>query len=210
MKSILRKILGTKRKDEAITIVSGLPRCGTSVMMQMLEAGGMSIVTDNIRKPDEDNPRGYYEFEKVKKIEEDTSWLDRCHGKAFKMVSMLLYHLPRDKEYKVIFMEREMEEMLASQRVMLERLRRKGSNLGDEEMSEKYKKHLGHVKEWLASQGNIDVIYVSYNDIIECPYENAKVVSQFLGGWLDAEEMARVVEKSMYRQRKEKNASMLH
>ncbi len=210
MKSILKKILGPKGKDEAITIVSGLPRSGTSMMMQMLEAGGMPIVTDNIRKPDEDNPRGYYEFEKVKKIEEDTSWLDSCHGKAFKMVSMLLYHLPRDKEYKVIFMKREMEEMLASQRVMLDKLRRKGSDLGDEEMSEKYEKHLRHVKEWLASQSNMDVVYVSYNDIIERPYEKAKVVSQFLGGWLDTEEMARVVEKSMYRQRKDKNTSMLH
>ena len=110
------------RNKKEIIVVSGLPRSGTSMMMQMLEAGGLPIVTDHIRKADEDNPRGYYELEKVKKIKEDPSWLADCHGKAFKMVSALLYFLPKSRKFKVIFMKRNIEEMLASQRLMLMRL----------------------------------------------------------------------------------------
>lgn len=111
--AIFKKILATKKEDDNILIVSGLPRCGTSMMMQMLEAGRIPIVTDHIRKADEDNPRGYYEFEKVKKIKENASWLESCYGRIFQMVSALLYYLPNDKRYKVIFMRRKMEEMLA-------------------------------------------------------------------------------------------------
>ena len=90
--------------DQIIKIVSGLPRSGTSLMMQMLDSGGMEVVTDNIRTADVDNPKGYYEFERVKKIKEDSSWLKDTRGKVFKMVSMLLYDLPSDEEYKIIFM----------------------------------------------------------------------------------------------------------
>ena len=171
-------------------------------MMQMLEAGGIPVVTDNIRKADKDNPRGYYEFEKVKKIKEDDSWLEDCHGKAFKMVSELLHHLPGDKKYKVIFMRRNMEEMLASQKSMLDRLGREGANVSAEKLAELYKKHLRNVEDWLEKQGNIDVIYVMYNAILERPHENARMVSQFLGGRMDAEKMSAVVQESLYRQRK--------
>ncbi len=201
MKMIFSKILGRKKENNIITIVSGLPRSGTSMMMQMLEAGGISIVTDNIRKTDEDNPRGYYESEKVKKIKEDVSWLDDCHNKAFKMVSELLHHLPQEKKYKIIFMKRDMEEMLASQRTMLDRLGRKGASVSSEKMAELYEKHLRNVENWLAKQNNIDVLYVKYNEVIDNPEENAKVVSQFLGDRLNIEKMASVVEKSLYRQR---------
>ena len=98
----------TKQRNKVITIVSGLPRSGTSMMMRMLEAGGMEIVVDNIRKADEDNLHGYFEYEKVKKIKEDSSWLDNTQGKVFKMVSMLLYDLPSDRSYQLIFMKRNM------------------------------------------------------------------------------------------------------
>ncbi|HLB25802.1 MAG TPA: adenylyl-sulfate kinase, partial [Nitrospirota bacterium] len=101
-----------------VTIVSGLPRTGTSLMMKMLEAGGMPVVTDSIRGADVDNPNGYYEFEKVKEIKKDKAWLMDARGKAFKMVSMLLPDLPREFRYKVVFMEREMSEVLASQKKM--------------------------------------------------------------------------------------------
>ena len=100
-------------------------------MMKMLEAGGMDVVVDHIRKADEDNPLGYYEFEKVKRIKEDASWLDDTRGKVFKMVSMLLYDLPADRQYRVIFMKRKMAEMLASQRRMLDRKGSRGA-AGDE------------------------------------------------------------------------------
>jgi hypothetical protein len=201
MRSILKKLFGTKRKDTLITIVSGLPRSGTSLMMQMLEAGGMPVVIDNIRKPDDDNPRGYYEFEKVKKVKEDVSWLEDCYGKAFKMVSMLLYDLPPEKHYRIIFMKRDMKEVLASQRLMLERMGKPGRK-PEEGMLEKYEKHLSHLEGWLAKQGNIEVVFKSYNDIIEQPLEHARQVNEFLGGGLDTEKMASVVEGSLYRQKK--------
>ncbi len=206
MKSIFKKFFKTEEKDDFITIVSGLPRSGTSMMMQMLEAGGLGIVTDNIRKPDEDNPRGYYEFERVKKIKEDKSWLDECRGKAVKMVSMLLYDLPLEKKYKIIFMKREMEEMLASQRVMLERLGQKGGDVSDEEMGKKFEKHLRQVEEWLAKQENIDVLYVKYNDVLNDSQKYAEMVSKFLGRNLNVEKMANVIERSLYRQRKDNGA----
>ncbi len=202
MNLILNKILRIKKQNKFITIVSGLPRSGTSMMMQMLEAGGMQIATDHIRKPDEDNPKGYYEFEKVKKIKKDTSWIDNCYGKAFKMVSMLLYDLPADKIYKVIFMKRNMEEILKSQKVMLERLGKIQSNISDDEMADKYKKHLQELKYWLVKQSHIDLIYINYIDVIRNPPDIAKNVNQFLGNWLNVDEMIRVLDKSLYRQRK--------
>src|SRR5438132_3246059 len=110
--------------DSAIIIVSGLPRSGTSLMMQMLDKGGVEVVTDHVRTPDIDNPRGYYEFEKAKKIKEDASWLPEMRGKAFKMVSQLLYALPPTEQYRIIFMERNLDEILLSQEKMLKRLGR--------------------------------------------------------------------------------------
>jgi len=187
--------------DSIITIVSGLPRSGTTLMMRMLEAGGIEIVKDNIRKADEDNPDGYYEFEKVKRIKEDSSWLDSTQGKVFKMVSMLLYNLPTDKNYKVIFMKRNMHEMLTSQRIMLERHGRDKSRANDEEMGRLYDKHLTHIKRWLETQDNMDILYISYNYVIESPRKNAEIVNQFLGNRLDVEKMAKVVDRSLYRNR---------
>src|SRR5690348_9725375 len=122
--------------NSEITIVSGLPRSGTSLMMQMLDKGGLEVVTDNIRIADRDNPRGYYEFEKVKTIKRDTSWLPQTRGKAFKMISQLLYDLPSSEKYRIIFMERDMDEMLVSQEKMLERLGREA--VPREEMKRAY------------------------------------------------------------------------
>ena len=200
MKSNFKKNLFSNRNNDTIVIVSGLPRCGTSMMMQMLEAGGIPIVTDNLRKADEDNPRGYYEFEKAKTIKEDTSWLEGCRGKVFKMVSALLYYLPAGKNYKVIFMRRSLTEMLASQRVMLERLGQ-DDNVSDEVMRQQFEKHLNKVEGWLKSQRNIKVIYVNYNEAIQNPSEYATLVNQFLDERLDTEKMVNIVQTSLYRQR---------
>jgi len=184
---------------KVVTIVSGLPRTGTSLMMKMLEAGGMEVVVDNIRKADEDNPGGYYEFEKVKEIKEDKSWLEQAGGKVFKMVSMLLYDLPADFTYKVVFMEREMGEMLASQRKMLER---KGQDTGAENDAENkrlYEKHLTEIKDWLKGRANINVLYINYNETMADPHKSADAVNGFLGGGLDVGRMAGVLDKSLYR-----------
>lgn len=201
MGSISEKTLAKKGRDNTIVITSGLPRCGTSMMMQMLKAGGMPVMTDHIRMPDKDNPRGYYEFEKVKKIKEDASWLENCHGKAVKMVSALLYHLPTDKNYKVIFMRRKMQEILASQKAMLQRLGQENSDVSDETLAEDFEKHLRGVKDWLARQSNIKVIYINYNEVIQDPYESVRLVARFLGDWLNPDKMSDVVEKSLYRKR---------
>ena len=202
MVSFFKRLFKTKERNDFITVVSGLPRSGTSMMMRMLEAGGMEVMTDNIRKSDKDNPRGYYEYERVKKIKKDAAWLGECHGKAVKIVSLLLYDLPPNRKYKVIFMKRNMEEMLASQRVMLERLEKKEDDTDDQKMAEKFEKHLRQVKVWLNKQGHIDVLYVQYHKVIEDAQNYAKIVNDFLGRELNVEKMAKVVERSLYRQRK--------
>jgi len=187
--------------SQTITIVSGLPRSGTSLMMQVLDRGGMEVVTDNIRTADEDNPRGYYEFEKVKKIKEDSSWLKATRGKVFKMVSMLLYDLPLNEKYQIIFMQRDMDEALASQRKMLKRLNQ-AAGPDDDEMGELLTVHLNKIYNWLEQQ-NIDVLYVSYNDLVTDTLKGAEEVKGFLGTNLDIEKMAEVIDKSLYRNRGE-------
>ena len=183
---------------KTITIVSGLPRSGTSLMMQMLDRGGMEAVTDNVRTADEDNPKGYYEFEKVKKIKEDSSWLKDTRGKVFKMVSMLLLELPSDENYKIIFMQRNMQEVLASQKKMLERLNQ-DTGPDDDEMSELLNAHLNKTYRWLEKQPNIELRYVSYNDLIEDPYGEARAINSLLDLKLDLERMAKVVDRDLYR-----------
>ena len=185
-----------------VTIVSGLPRSGTSMMMKMLEAGGMDVVVDNVRAADEDNPKGYYEFEKVKTITSDASWLDDAQGKVFKMVSMLLKQLPLDKDYKVIFMKRKMEEILASQRQMLIRQGKSDDQVSDKDFGRLFEKHLQEIEKWLATQSNFDILYINYNHAIEHPLQNVNAVNQFLGNILNIEKMLEVVDKALYRQKK--------
>jgi len=188
--------------QKVVTIVSGLPRSGTSLMMKMLESGGMEVLTDNVRQADEDNPKGYYEFERVKQIKEDQAWLEDAAGKAVKMVSALLKHLPGGYSYKVIFMRRKMEEILASQKRMLVRREEPTDKASDEAMAAWFHKHLKQIEPWLAGQPNIDVLYVSYNEILEDPVQQAQRVNQFLGNALDEEKMAGVVDQRLYRQRR--------
>jgi len=188
--------------QKAVTVVSGLPRSGTSLMMKMLESGGMEVLIDNVRQADEDNPKGYYEFERVKQIKQDQAWLEDARGKTVKMVSALLKHLPDGYSYKVIFMRRKMEEILASQKRMLVRREEPTDKASDEAMTVWFHKHLKEVEAWLAAQPNIDVIYVSYNDTLENPVQQAKRVNQFLGNALDEKKMVGVVDPTLYRQRR--------
>jgi hypothetical protein len=187
--------------DTEIIIVSGLPRCGTSLMMQMLANGGLSVVADNIRAADTDNPRGYYEFERVKKIKQDASWLPDARGKAVKMVSKLLYDLPPSERYRIIFMERDMDEMLDSQEKMLTRLGRKAAPR--QEIKSAFTQHLERLFQWLGQQRNIQVIRISYNDLLQRPEEQASIVREFLDCKIDLEQMVRSVDRGLYRNRKE-------
>ena len=189
--------------DKTIYVVSGLPRSGTSMMMKMLEAGGLSPMTDNIRTADDDNLQGYYEFERVKAMKEgDTAWVGDAQGKVIKVISALLEDLPSTYQYKIVFMEREMMEILASQRKMLERRGKPGNPAEDGKFAELYGKHLEKVKSWLAAQPNMSVLYVRYNEMVANPIDYAKKVAEFLGTAVNVEAMENVPQEQFYRQRK--------
>jgi hypothetical protein len=186
--------------DTKITVVSGLPRSGTSLMMQMLHQGGVEVVTDHLRTADTDNPRGYFEFEQVKKIKQDKSWLPATRGKAFKMVSQLLYDLPPGEAYRVIFMDRDLDEVLLSQEKMLTRLGRPAAPR--DQIKRAFDLHLKRLHEWLGEQPNMAVLRVRYGDLVERPEDEAARVGEFLGGAADVARMVGAVDPSLYRNRK--------
>jgi hypothetical protein len=184
-----------------ITIVSGLPRSGTSMMMQMLAAGGLPVLTDGRRGADPDNPRGYYEYEAVKSLARDSSWLAHARGKAVKIVSALLLHLPEDFEYRVIFMNRPMTEVLASQSAMLDRLGHTSPRGDDARFAELFARHLAEVDAVLRGRPKIARLDIDYPTVIDAPLRVAETVSAFLGGGLDAARMAAAVAPELHRQR---------
>lgn len=190
------------KSSEAIAVVSGLPRSGTSMMMKMLEAGGLPALTDAIRTADNDNPKGYYEFERVKQMDKgDTAWLPEARGKVVKVISALLRYLPADYQYRVIFVRREMEEILASQRKMLVNRGEDPDKMDDAQMAALFEKHIKQIETWLASQPNIATHYLHYSDILADPETAAASINTFLGGTLDVEKMALVVDPNLYRNR---------
>ena len=186
---------------EYLTIVSGLPRSGTSMMMKMLEAGGIPVVVDHIRTPDDDNPNGYYEFEAVKKTREDAGWVKAAIGKAVKMVYRLLYDLPAEYEYRVVFMRRHLDEVLASQAVMLERHGQSTPSVQDAKMKELFLSQLAKVEKWLAGQPNFAVLDVDYNQMHADPESQIAALDQFLGGGLNRDAMRAVLNPALYRNR---------
>jgi len=187
---------------QTITIVSGLPRSGTSMMMKMLAAGGLEPLTDSIRAADEDNPKGYFEFERVKQIENDIAWLVDARGRAVKLISALLKHLPPSYNYKVIFMRRAMAEILASQRQMLIRRGEPADVVPDEKMAAMFERHLAQVESWLAAQPNIDTIYISYNEVMKEARPQAESINSFLGGSLNVDAMTEAADRTLYRQKR--------
>lgn len=191
-----------KKQDKTIYIVSGLPRSGTSMMMKMLEAGGLSPVTDNERTADDDNPKGYYEFERVKKMQEgDIAWIKDAPGKVVKVISYLIRHLPPGYEYKVIFMRRAMAEILASQKKMLINRGEPTDKVSDEELTVLYEKHLEQTFAWINDNKNFSCLQVDYNRLLKDPEPIVKQLASFLGGKVDLEKMAEVVDPKLYRQR---------
>ena len=192
-----------KRKyGESVVIVSGLPRSGTSMMMKMLEAGGLAVQTDGVREADIDNPKGYYEDERVKDLEkmEDKSWVRESRGKVLKVISFLLKDLPEDNHYKVVFMRRNLDEIMASQNKMIDRLGSEDST-DDEQMLEIYRSHIATVKIMGRKLDNMDVLEVRYDTTISEPGNTARAVNDFLGGELDVTAMQGVVDGSLYRNR---------
>jgi hypothetical protein len=183
-----------------LTVVSGIPRSGTSLMMSMLEAGGMPVLVDKVREADIDNPRGYYEYEPVKTLKSDSSWVAQSNGMAVKMVYLLVYDLPPDIPYRVLVMHRNMSEVLASQRVMLERLG-KPSRVDDEKIAALFRNHLVKFAAWSKDRPNISVLDVDYNEMVADPGPVALAINDFLGGGLAIDKMVGSVDRSLYRNR---------
>lgn len=203
MKSLFQKFTRTD-KEEYITVVSGLPRSGTSMMMKMLEAGGIPPITDRLREADEDNPKGYYEFERVKLMDKgDTKWVIEARGRVVKVISALLKHLPPGEMYRVVFVRRNMPEVLASQRKMLIRRGEDPDKMDDAQMAMLFGKHLNQVEEWLAAQPNFRVLYVHYSDVLADPLPQIARINDFLGGALNTRAMAEAVDPNLYRNRQE-------
>jgi hypothetical protein len=193
--------VGAKLGELPVTIVTGLPRSGTSMMMQMLAAGGMPVLTDNARAPDADNPRGYLEFEPAKRTARDARWIAGAAGKAVKLVHVLLPDLPPGCEYRVLFMHRDIGEVLASQRAMLDRLQRSGADMTPARLAEAFSKQLKRSRDWIARQAHVFVLDVHYRRVIESPATEAQRINEFLGGALDEANMAAAVDPILYRQR---------
>ena len=189
--------------NQIITIVSGLPRSGTSMMMKLLEAGGLPPLTDNLRTADEDNPKGYYEFERVKQLPKgDVAWLPEAQGTVVKVIAALLPHLPGGYHYRVIFMQRAMSEVLASQRQMLIRRSEDPNKIPDDVIAKLFEKHLKQVNDWVSQQPNVERLDVNYNEMLKNPQPFIEQINAFLGGQLDEAKMATVVDPSLHRQRK--------
>jgi hypothetical protein len=185
---------------EIITVVSGLPRSGTSMMMQMLRAGGLTCLTDELREADISNPKGYFEFEKVKGLRADNSWLPEAKGKVIKIISHFLACLPPELNYKIIFMERDLDEVLASQRKMLVNQGQGEENLSDERLGQIFAQQLRQVKKMLADR-QISTLFLGYKDVLEDPVEVSTQLQAFLGNNLDQQAMRDVVDHNLYRQR---------
>jgi len=184
-----------------ITVVSGLPRSGTSLMMQMLVAGGISPLTDGERAADSDNPRGYLEWERIKQLPNDPDCIAQAEGKVVKVISRLLLSLPPGHDYRVIFMLRPMPEVLASQDQML---RRRGvSNQGADPaaVAAAFEKHLREVYAWLEGKSCVESLRIQYHDVLNNPVQVGRSVSKFLGSDLALEAMVAQVDGSLYRNR---------
>lgn len=199
----LNSFLRRRKYGEPIVVVSGLPRSGTSMMMKMLEAGGVPIMTDALRTADIDNPKGYYEYERVKELEKETdkSYVREGRGKALKVISFLLKELPDDNFYRVVFMRRDLGEVIASQNKMLDR-RGEQAITDDEMMAEAYRNHLAAVRILVRKRPNFEILEVRYDQAVNAPAEAAHAVNEFLGGTLDERAMRAAIDAELYRNRR--------
>lgn len=184
---------------DVITVVSGLPRSGTSLMMNMLEKAGIPPMQDGIREADIDNPKGYYEFEQVKKIAEDKSFLPACKGKAVKMISRLLVELPPGYVYKVIWMRRNIDEIIASQKKMLVRRGTYDASVKDDDVRRMLLRHVEKTLTWVKAHDYLDMIFVNYNKLLADPSEGIAQLAAFLGAHLDTAAMRSAIDPSLYR-----------
>lgn len=193
----------------AIVIVSGLPRSGTSLMMKMLHAGGLPVWTDGIREADDQNPNGYYELERIKELDKrlEKGWIREGRGRAVKVISSLLEHLPDDNNYRVILMHRHLDEVLASQRAMLTRRGEATGAEDDATLKTAYELHVRRVRHLLKTDPSFTLLEVGYADVIADPAAAAARVDAFVGGGLDTARMAAAADPKLYRNRASLSAS---
>jgi hypothetical protein len=194
-----------RQQGEPIVVVSGLPRSGTSMLMKMLDAGGMAIMTDSERAADIDNPKGYFEYERVKNLEKesDKSYVREGRGKVLKVISFLIKDLPDDNDYRVIFMRRSLDEVLASQNKMIQRLGTEDSTAAEEAMKEAYRNDIVRTRLLCKNRPNFELIEINYKNTIEDSTATARSVNAFVGGHLDETAMREAVDGSLYRNRGE-------
>lgn len=170
-------------------------------MMQMLAAGGMPILTDGERKADIENPLGYFEWEPAKLLPQQPELIQQAEGKAVKVISQLLFALPSDRQYQIIFMERPLTEVVASQAEMIRRKQASAPTLPASAMVAALQGHLNQVNAWLAGRSNVSLYRVKHGDVINSASAIAEGVREFLNRPMDVKAMAVQVDTSLYRQR---------
>lgn len=188
-------------EQEFVTVVSGLPRSGTSMMMRMLEAGGQPVVADHERAADADNPGGYYEFEPVKGLDRDATWVEAARGRVVKVIYKLVYELPAHVPCRIVFLERDLNEVLASQEKMLMRMGRKADGAPRDELMAFFRADLAAFRKWASDQPHLRTLYLPYAEVVADPRASGRKIADFLDRPLDVEAMGRVVDPSLYRQR---------
>jgi tetratricopeptide (TPR) repeat protein len=190
--------------SDSLVVVTGLPRAGTSMLMQMLAAGGMPVLTDDIRTADEDNPRGYYEFEPVKKLMADSRWLSDAKGKAVKIVAPLVPSIPRGIPLRLIVIERDLDEILASQEKMIQRRGEKvpGTVERRDRLKAEYRRALRRVAKWVENRQDASVLALSRAEVLRDAAGASERIREFLDGIVIAEAMAAAVDPSLHRNRR--------
>jgi hypothetical protein len=199
----IKRAIGGGNRGEPIIVVSGLPRSGTSMMMKMLDAGGIAIMTDGERTADIDNPKGYFEYERIKHLEHeaDKSYVREGRGKAVKVISFLIKDLPDDNDYRVIFMRRDLDEVMSSQSKMIDRLGTTDTTAADEAMKEAYRNDIVRTRLLCKKKPNFELTEIHYRDAVADPEATARRVNAFLDGRLDEAAMKAAVDASLYRNR---------
>lgn len=198
---ICERYLNLEEAVQVITVVSGLPRSGTSLMMQMIVAGGIPALTDGLRSADDNNPKGYFEWEPAKSLKQHPEAIADGEGKAVKIISALLAHLPATFEYRVLFMMRPLEEVVSSQNRMLERMGKEVPKAPTASVVAAFQKHLKEIDGWLQVQPHLALLRVPHAAVLARPREESERIVSFLGKSLDVDAMARQVERSLYRER---------
>ena len=191
----LRDKAVNKYRENQIVLVSGLPRSGTSVMMQMLDKGGVSVLQDGKREADVNNPKGYYEYEPVMRLHRDNKWMGDAQNKVVKVVAPLLKHIDPKYRYKIIFMKRDLHEVVKSQQKMIGR----NTDTLPINLLNSYQEQLNQIEIWKEREPGVELIYIDYKDVLNNIDEVTEKVNSFVGTDLDKNAMASCVDKSLYR-----------